>query len=119
MITQKIESQKKIFEELFLAQQRGLIIDIQAIKKLDEDVQICYSPDELEPTSSAIKIPSSVIKKQGLNLDNMPPCSCIYIKFNSSISSDNIEKASKYFQDKYKCKYTVYPNHRIDLYSFK
>jgi hypothetical protein len=116
MLENKELNQKFIFDELISAKNKGYITDIQAILKMDEDNKICYNPDQV---STIDDIPSTIIQNNVMTDENIPPCSEIFIKFTETISDQAIEEVSKYLETKYGCKSNVYPNKRMDLYSFK
>jgi len=116
MLENKESNQKTIFLELFSARKSGYITDIQAILKVDENNRISYDPDQAADDAN---IPATIVKHNTTAEEAPPPCSEIFVKFAETVSSQRIEEVSKYLENKYGCKSTVYPNKRLDLYSFK
>jgi hypothetical protein len=116
-ISLKESHQKKIIQELLKARDGGFILRIDL--ELDQpEVKIIYDPDNAMYKNEWSKT-NTVEDTKNNDLDNIPSCRSILVKFSDGVKKQTIKKIAEYVSKSYFCKHTIYENNRLTFYDFK
>jgi len=119
-ISLKQSHQKKIIQELIKARDGGFILRID-LELERPDVKIIYDPDSAmykNEWSNMDTVEESLQRKNN-DLDNIPLCRSILVKFADIVKKETINKIAEYVSKSYSCQHTIYENNRLTFYDFK